>query len=82
MWCLSFLEVFPTDLPGMPPYRHINFCIDLETDTLSISISPYCMAPAELREITVQIQELLDKGSFVLVFSSGVPLSHFLRKRV
>ncbi|WMV26669.1 hypothetical protein MTR67_020054 [Solanum verrucosum] len=57
----EFREVFPTDLPSMPPYRDINFCIDLEPGTHPISISPYCMAPAELRELKAQIQELLDK---------------------
>ncbi|KAH0636777.1 hypothetical protein KY285_037732 [Solanum tuberosum] len=62
LWCLSFKEVFPTDLPGMPPYRDIDFCIDLETDTRLISIPPYHMALAELRELKAQIQELLDKG--------------------
>ena len=62
MWYLSFKEVFPTDLPGMPPYRDINFCIDLEPGTRPISIPPYRMAPAELRELKAQIQELLDKG--------------------
>ncbi|WMV38300.1 hypothetical protein MTR67_031685, partial [Solanum verrucosum] len=58
----EFREVFPNDLPGIPPDRDINFCIDLEPGTRPISISPYRMAPAELRELKAQIQELLDKG--------------------
>ncbi|KAH0702090.1 hypothetical protein KY285_016368 [Solanum tuberosum] len=58
----EFSEVFPSDLPGMPPDRDIDFCIDLEPGTLPISILPYRMAPAELRELKAQIQELLDKG--------------------
>ena len=40
----EFLDVFPTDLPGMPPYRDINFCIDLEPSTRPIFIPPYRMA--------------------------------------
>ncbi|WMV49658.1 hypothetical protein MTR67_043043 [Solanum verrucosum] len=39
----EFREVFPTNLPGMPPDRDINFCIDLETGTRPISIPPYRM---------------------------------------
>ena len=46
----EFLDVFPADLPGMPPDRDIDFCIDLESVTRPISIPPYRMAPAELRE--------------------------------
>ena len=36
----EFLDVFPTDLPGMPPDRDIDFCIDLESGTRPISIPP------------------------------------------
>ena len=43
----EFLDVFPADLPGMPPDRDIDFCIDLEPGTRPISIPPYRMAPAE-----------------------------------
>ena len=58
----EFLDVFPADLPGMPPDRDIDFCIDLEPGTRPISIPPYRMAPAELRELKAQLQELLRKG--------------------
>ncbi|WMV59012.1 hypothetical protein MTR67_052397, partial [Solanum verrucosum] len=58
----EFREVFPTDLPGMPPDRDIYFCINLETRTRPISIPPYRMALAELRELKAQIQYLFDKG--------------------
>ncbi|WMV38729.1 hypothetical protein MTR67_032114 [Solanum verrucosum] len=58
----EFREVFPNDLPGMPPNKDIDFCIDLEPGTHPISIPPYRMAPVELRELKAQIQELLDKG--------------------
>ena len=33
----EFLDVFPADLPGMPPERDIDFCIDLEPGTRLIS---------------------------------------------
>ena len=58
----EFLDVFPADLPGMPPDRDIDFSIDLEPGTRPISIPPYRMAPAELRDLKAQLQELLSKG--------------------
>ena len=54
--------MFTADLPGMPPDRDIDFCIDLEPGTRPISIPPYRMAPAELRELKAHLQELLGKG--------------------
>ncbi|XP_069152746.1 uncharacterized protein [Solanum lycopersicum] len=58
----EFLDVFPADLLGIPPDRNIDFCIDLEPNTRPISIPPYRMTPAELRELKAQLQELLGKG--------------------
>ncbi|XP_075096415.1 uncharacterized protein LOC142174508 [Nicotiana tabacum] len=57
----EFSDVFPEDLPGLPPIREINFGIDLLPDTQPISIPPYRIAPAELRELKQQLQDLLDK---------------------
>ena len=53
---------FLQNLPGMPPDRDIDFCIDLEPGTRPISIPPCRMTPAELRELKSQLQELLGKG--------------------
>ena len=50
----EFLDVFPADLPGMPSDKDIDFLIDLESGTRPISIPPYRMAPAELRELKAQ----------------------------
>ncbi|XP_070011557.1 uncharacterized protein [Nicotiana sylvestris] len=58
----EFSDVFPEDLPGLPPIREIDFGIDLLPNTQPISIPPYRMAPAELRELKQQLQDLLDKG--------------------
>ncbi|XP_069150333.1 uncharacterized protein [Solanum lycopersicum] len=58
----KFLDVFPSNLPGVPPDRDINFAIDLEPGTKPISIPPYRMAPAELKELKNQLHELLSKG--------------------
>ncbi|XP_070025645.1 uncharacterized protein [Nicotiana sylvestris] len=53
------------NLPGMPPDRDIDLCIDLVPDTQPISIPPYCMAPLELNELKEQLQDLLDKGFII-----------------
>nr|XP_009799734.1 PREDICTED: uncharacterized protein LOC104245771 [Nicotiana sylvestris] len=58
----EFSDVFPEDLPGLPPVREIDFCIYFLPDTQPISIPPYRMAPTELRELKQQLQDLLDKG--------------------
>ncbi|XP_004242076.2 uncharacterized protein [Solanum lycopersicum] len=58
----EYADVFPTDLPGLPPERDIDFAIDLEPGTRPISIPPYRMAPAELTELSVQLKDLLEKG--------------------
>jgi hypothetical protein len=58
----EFLDVFPKDFPGLPPDREIEFCIDLISGAAPISKAPYRMAPAKLKELKTQIQELLDKG--------------------
>ena len=58
----EFLNVFPNDIAGLPPYRDVEFTIDLILGTEPISIPPYRMAPIELREIKAQLEELLSKG--------------------
>ncbi|XP_069151988.1 uncharacterized protein [Solanum lycopersicum] len=63
------------DLPGMPPDRDIAFCIDLESGTRPISLPPYRMASAELRELKNQLQELIFKtylDVFVIVFIDDI----------
>jgi hypothetical protein len=57
----EFLDVFPNDLPGMPPERAIEFRIELQPGTAPISKAPYKMSPIELKELKIQLQGLLDK---------------------
>ena len=47
----EFLDVFPKDLPGLPPDREVEFSIELEPDTAPISQRPYRMVPKELAEM-------------------------------
>jgi hypothetical protein len=58
----EFLDVFLNDLPGMPPERAIEFKIELQPDTTPIAKAPYKMLPVELKELKIQLQDLLDKG--------------------
>ncbi|GKV53533.1 hypothetical protein SLEP1_g60053, partial [Rubroshorea leprosula] len=58
----EFPDVFPEDLPGLPPDREVEFAIDLVPGTGPVSKAPYRMASAELKELKVQLEELLEKG--------------------
>jgi hypothetical protein len=58
----EYPNVFPDDLPGMPPDRDVEFVIELQPGTAPISKRPYRMLPKELAELKIQLQELLDKG--------------------
>ncbi|XP_070033026.1 uncharacterized protein [Nicotiana tomentosiformis] len=58
----EFFNVFPEDLPRLPPVREIEFGVDMPPDTQPISIPPYRMAPVELRELKQQLRDFLDKG--------------------
>ena len=51
----EFPDVFPEELPGLPPDREIELCIDIVPSTDPISMSPYRMAPAELKEFKEQL---------------------------
>ena len=60
---LGKLEVqFPNDIAGLPPEREVESTIDLIPGTEPIYIPPYRIAPAELREVKAQLEELLSKG--------------------
>ena len=59
---IFFGEVFPNDLPCIPPERQIYFNMDFLPETNAISIPPYRMDLAELKELKAQLKDLLDKG--------------------
>ena len=58
----EYEDVFPDELPGLPPLREVDFRIELHPGTSPISMTLHRMAPIELQELKVQIQELLGKG--------------------
>ena len=58
----EYEDVFPDELPGLPSQRVVDFGIKLHPGTSPIFMTPHKMAPVELQELRVQVQELLDKG--------------------
>ena len=58
----KYEDVFLDELPGLPLQRDVNFTIKLHPGTSPISMIPHRMAPTELQELKVQLQELLDRG--------------------
>ena len=58
----DFPDVFPEELPGLPPVREVEFTIEVMPGTTPVSMQPYRMAPIELKELKAQLEELLKKG--------------------
>ena len=58
----DFPDVFPEELPGIPPVREVELSIEILPGTAPTSRAPYKVAPTELKELKIQLQELLDKG--------------------
>ncbi|KAL8133895.1 hypothetical protein AgCh_009092 [Apium graveolens] len=56
----EFEDMFPENLPGLPPNREIEFAIELAPGTTPVSNAPYRLAPVEMKELDSQLQELLD----------------------
>ena len=77
----EFLDVFPDDIAGLPQDREVEFTIDLIPETEPISIPPYRMAPAELRELKAQLEELLSKGFIQPSISPWGALVLFVKKK-
>ncbi|WVZ59152.1 hypothetical protein U9M48_009344 [Paspalum notatum var. saurae] len=77
----EYPDVFPEELPGMPPDRDVEFIIDLFPGTAPIAKRPYRMAPAELAELKEQLRELQQKG-FIRPSSSpwGAPVLFVTKK--
>nr|GFD60210.1 putative reverse transcriptase domain-containing protein [Tanacetum cinerariifolium] len=73
----DFLEEFPR----LPPPRQVEFRIDQVAGAAPVARAPYRLAPSEMKELSVQLQELLEKG-FILLSSSpwGAPVS-FVKKK-
>ena len=77
----EFPDVFPNDLSSLPPDRAIEFVIELVPGTEPIFIPPYRMAPAELKELKEQLEELLSKGFIRPSTSPWGALVLFVKKK-
>ncbi|GJT57325.1 putative reverse transcriptase domain-containing protein [Tanacetum coccineum] len=77
----DFPDVFPEDLPGLPPARQVEFQIDLVPGAAPVARAPYRLAPSKMKELSEQLQELSDKG-FIRPSSSpwGAPVL-FVKKK-
>ncbi|GKD46012.1 putative reverse transcriptase domain-containing protein, partial [Tanacetum coccineum] len=77
----DFPEVFPEDLPGLPPMRQVQFQIDLFPGAALMARAPYRLAPSELQESSTQLHEIFDKG-FIRPSSLpwGAPVLFFKKK--
>ena len=51
----EYEDVFPDELPGLPPHRDVDFVIELHPGTSPISMTHHRMAPVELHELKVQL---------------------------
>ncbi|GKA00620.1 putative reverse transcriptase domain-containing protein [Tanacetum coccineum] len=78
-----FPEVFPEDLPGLPPTRPVEFQIELIPRAAPVARAPYRLAPSEMKELSEQLQELSNKG-FIRPSSSpwGTPVLFAKKKDV
>nr|GEX28622.1 putative reverse transcriptase domain-containing protein [Tanacetum cinerariifolium] len=70
----KFPDVFPEDLPGLPPPRQVEFKIKLVPGAVPVARAPYRLAPSKMKELAKQLQELSNKG-FIRLSSSpwGAP---------
>ncbi|GJR84856.1 hypothetical protein Tco_0155641 [Tanacetum coccineum] len=79
----DFSEVFPKDLPGLPPTRQVEFHIELIPGAAPVARAPYRLTPAEMKELAEQLKELSDKG-FIRPSSSpwGAPILFVKKKEI
>jgi hypothetical protein len=77
----EFPDVFPDNLPGLPPDHEVEFKIELIPGMAPISRRPYRMPPNELAELKIQLNELLKKGLIQPSFSPWGYPAIFVKKK-
>ncbi|GJT84231.1 putative reverse transcriptase domain-containing protein [Tanacetum coccineum] len=77
----DFLEVFPEDLPGLPPTRQVEFQIDLIPGAAPVARTPYRLVPSEMKKLSEQLKELSDKGFIRPSSSPWGALVLFVKKK-
>jgi hypothetical protein len=76
----EFEDVFH-EVPGLPPKRDIDFSINLMPGAAPISKSPYRMSTPELKELQLQLEEILKKGYIHLSMSPWGSQVLFVKKK-
>ena len=77
----EFPDVFPEELPDLPPVRQVEFQFDLIPKTALVAHAPYRLAPSEMQELSNQLQELADRGFIHQVLRLGELLSYLLKRK-
>ena len=57
----EYANVFPDEIPELPPSRDVDFTIDLIPGAGLVSMAPYMMAPTKLEKLKNHIEDLLEK---------------------
>ena len=78
----EFPEVFPDEIPDLPPEREFEFSIDLVPGTKPVSTATYRMSASELAELKKQLEDLLDKKFVDQVFHLGERRCCWLRRKM
>jgi hypothetical protein len=76
----KFDNVFPEELPGLPPDRDVEFVINLVPGTTPIAQSPYRMAEVKLKLLKAELDSLLEKGFPTECFTMGFTSSVYRRR--
>ena len=77
----EYRDVFPEEVPGLPPRRNIDFSIELAPGAVPVSRTPYRMSTPVLVELKLQLKEMMDRGYIRPSLSPwGAPVS-FLKKK-
>nr|GEU58345.1 putative reverse transcriptase domain-containing protein [Tanacetum cinerariifolium] len=77
----EFPDVFPEDLLGLPPFRQVEFQIDLIPGVEPVARAPYRLAPSEMQELSDQLKELADRGFIRPSTSPWGALVLFVKKK-
>ena len=77
----EFRDVFPYDIPGLPPKRDIDFTIELVPGAAPMSKEPYRMSTSEMLELNMQLQELLENKYIRPSVSPWEALVLFVKKK-
>ncbi|CAL2257126.1 unnamed protein product [Prunus armeniaca] len=80
-WLTRYQVTIDCELLGLPPEREVEFAIEIYPSTTPISIPPHRMAPAELKELKIQLQELQAKGYIRPSTSPWGALAFFVKKK-